>query len=440
MSLALTLPLIVSAAHAAEGSSTGAPVLGGLTLLVLVCAGLVALRRAWGLVATAVSGLAIASYLVVQHHAAKAGVGNSACNISDALSCDAVNTSRWSEIGGTPIALLGAGYFAAMAFLAFQHARGKGNGVTGLLAALAGVAVGYDVFLAWASSQVGALCVMCAATWVLNVILLAGSVLEARTEEGGIRAAVTRGISAYGMNAAIVGLAMILVGNVTFKPDAPSKGGSGTSGAGDNDLAGLYEQAGGRFEFDGTEPVRGPADARFTLVEWADFQCPHCALMVTELEGVLADNPDTKLLFKHYPISGLCNVNVEGVRHENACSAAAAADCAGKQNAFYDLSHKMFKNQEYLAPDDIRFLAKELQLDMLKFEACWADPSALDGVRSDVAGGTTAGVSGTPAVYLRGAFGERWVRVKGGRAEINQLLAAARTGTPLPEPAPAAQE
>lgn len=325
-----------------------------------------------------------------------------------------------------------------MAFLAFQHARGKGNGVTGLLAALAAVAVGYDVFLAWASSQVGALCVLCAATWALNVILLAGSVLEARTEEGGIGAAVSRGIGAYGMNAAIVGLAMILVGNVTFKASAtkPAAGGKGA----ESDLAGLYEQASGRFEFDGTEPVRGPEDARFTIVEWADFQCPHCALMVTELEGVLADNPDTKLLFKHYPISEICNVNVDGVRHENACSAAAAADCAGKQNAFYELSHKMFKNQEYLAPDEIRFFAKELQLDMPSFEACWADPATMDGVRSDVAGGTAAGVSGTPAVFLRGAFGDRWVRVKGGRAEINQLLAAARNGTPLAEPAPASQE
>ncbi len=439
MSLALTLPLMVSAAHAADGSSSGAPLLGGLTLLVLVCAGLVATRRAWGLVASSVAGLGIASYLVVQHHAAKAGVGDSACNISDKLSCDAVNTSRWSEIGGTPIALLGVGYFAAMAFLAFQHTRGKGNGVTGLLAGLAAVAVGYDVFLAWASAQVGALCVLCATTWALNVILLVGSGLEARKEEGGVAAAVSRGVGAYGMNAAIVGLAMILVGNVTFKASA-SKPAAGGAKGGESDLAGLYEQAGGRVELDGTEPVRGPADARFTLVEWADFQCPHCAMMVSELEGVLADNKDTKLLFKHYPISGLCNANVDGVRHENACSAAAAADCAGKQNAFYELSHKMFKNQEYLAPDDIRFLAKELQLDMPSFESCWADPATMDGVRSDVAGGNGAGVTGTPAVYLLGAFGDRWVRLKGGRAEINALLEAARSGKPLPEPAPSAQE
>ena len=439
MSLALTLPFIVSAAHAADGSSSGAPVLGGLTLLVLACAALVAVRRAWGLFASAVSGLGIASYLVVQHHAAKAGVGDSACNINAALSCDKVNTSDWSEIGGTPIALLGAGYFAAMAFLAFQHTRGKANGVTGLLTALAGVAVAYDVFLAWASSQIGALCVMCAATWALNVILLVGSVLEARKEEGGITAAMTRGVGAYGMNAAIVGLAMILVGNVTFKASA-SKPAAGGAAGGESELAGLYEQASGRIEFDGTEPVRGPADARFTLVEWADFECPHCALMVTELEGVLADNPDVKLLFKHYPISGLCNANVDGVRHENACSAAAAADCAGKQNAFYELSHKMFKNQEYLAPDDIRFLAKELQLDMPSFEACWADPATMDGVRSDVTGGNAAGVTGTPAVYLRGAFGDQWVRLKGGRAEITALLAAARSGKPLPAPAPAARE
>ncbi|MEN9787434.1 MAG: hypothetical protein RLZZ299_2698 [Pseudomonadota bacterium] len=428
----LVLSMLVPAAWAADGS--GAPLIGGLVALGAVCAALVATRRPAGLVVSAVSGLGLALYLFVQHHAAKAGAGESACNISAAINCDAVNTSRWSEIGGVPIALLGAGYFAAVAYLAVRHARGVSSGGA-LLAALSGAALTYDAFLAWASADMGALCVLCATTWFLNALLFVGALAEHRRSGVAFGPSLRSAVGTEGLQGAIVGVGVMIVGAVAL-PGASSPGGAASAGASAPGVAAYVEAVAGRIELDGTEPVAGPADARFTLVEWADFECPHCAMMVAELEAVLAEHKDVRLLFKHYPISGLCNRNVDGVRHQNACSAAAAADCAGRQNAFYELSHRMFKNQEYLQPDDIRFLAKEIQLDMTAFEACWADPSTMDGVRRDVDGGTTAGVQGTPAVFLKGAFGDQWVRVKGGRDAINAVLAAARSGAPMP-PVPA---
>jgi protein-disulfide isomerase len=161
-------------------------------------------------------------------------------------------------------------------------------------------------------------------------------------------------------------------------------------------------------------------------------------MMAEELDAVMKapENTDVRMLFKHYPISNGCNPNVDREGHANACSAAAAADCAGKQNAFFDLSHKMFKNQQYLKPDEIRFLAREAKLDMNAFEACWAEPATMDGVRRDVQAGTQAGVQGTPAVFLKGAFGDQWVRIKGGKDAVSAILKAARAGTPLPAPAP----
>ncbi len=434
----LALSMLVPAAWAADGNGT--PLIGGLVLLGVACAALVAMRRPLGLVLSAVAGLGLALYLFDQHvPVGAAAVGDSACNISATINCDKVNNSDWSEIGGVPIALIGAGYFAAMAYLAVRHARGVSSGVPSLLAALSGVAVAYDLFLAWASADVGALCVLCATTWFLNGLLLVGSIAELRRGTVPFVRAVRESVGADGLQAAIVGVGIVIVGGVAH-PGASSSPGAASGGAGASGVAAYVEAVAGRIELDGTEPVAGPADARFTLVEWADFECPHCALMVAELDSVLADNKDVRLLFKHYPISGLCNRNVEGTRHENACSAAAAADCAGRQNAFYDLSHRMFKNQEYLRPDDIRFLAKEIQLDMAAFETCWSDPATMDGVRRDVDGGTTAGVQGTPAVFLKGAFGDQWVRVKGGRDAIQAVLAAARSGAPMPAvPAPSGE-
>lgn len=431
----LLLSVVISPAWAADDSG-GTGLIGGLAALVLVAASLTATKRALGLVLASVSGLGLATYLFVQHHAAKTG-GASACNINSTLNCDAVNTSAWSEIGGVSIALLGAGYFAAVAFLAVQWLRGVAPRAPSAIVLLAGVGVGYDVFLAWASQQVGALCVLCATTWALNAILLVGALLEARKDDVPFGQGVSETLSAHGTPTAVVGLAVLVIGGLA-KPDA--SGGSATGGASPpSDLAATYEQVNGRIELDGTEMASGPADARFTLVEWADFECPHCALMSEELATLVKSNPDVRVLYKHYPISSICNRNVGDPRHVNACSAAAAAECAGKQSAFTDLAHKMFKNQQYLAPDDIRFLAREVKLDMTAFEACWADPAVMDGIRADVEHATLVNLQGTPAVFLKGPFGEQWVRVKGGAAEIGAVLAAAREGKPLAAPGPSTE-
>jgi protein-disulfide isomerase/uncharacterized membrane protein len=432
--------LTTAPALAAEGGGNTTVLFGGLGALVLACAALVAVARPWGLLASGLSGLGLSAYLYVQHHAAKAGAV-SACNVSGTINCDAVNTSRWSELGGVPIALLGAGYFAAVAFLAVQRARGSSAKAAGLIAGLAGAGVAYDVFLAWASSQIGALCVFCAATWALNLILLVGAWLDTR-EHGGVGAALAESLRTDAMNAGIVGLGVVIVGGVAFRGAEAEKASNAQAASADpSALASYYEQPAGVVELDGTESVKGPADARFTIVEWADFQCPHCALMNEEMKKVLDQNKDLKLLYKHYPISDVCNRFVDGARHADACTAAAAADCAGKQGRFYELASSMFKNQEYLGKDDIRFMAEQQQLDMAAFEACMGDPATAEGVKADVEAGGKAGIQGTPSLFLKGAFGDQWVRLtlQDGGAGINALLAAARAGTPLPQPSPSTE-
>jgi protein-disulfide isomerase len=433
--VAFLASLLVPAAHASDGTSSQTP-LALVAGVLLAAAALTFTKRGVGLLVSAVSGLGIATYLYTQKLAD--APGKAACDVSDVLSCSTVNSSTYSAVAGVPIALIGAGYFAAVAFLAAQHLRAKGtpdavSRAPAAIVLLAGMGVAYDAYLAWASTQIGALCLFCAATWVLNVLLLVGALLEARGNDAPLGQAISEGLSAHGMQAGIVGLGVVVLGSTVF--DRAPATATVSQGSGADALSGLYEQVGGRIELDGTEATKGPADARFTIVEWADFECPHCAMMVEELEGAMKDNPDLRVLFKHYPISSICNVNVGEPRHAFACSAAAAADCAGKQGAFWELSRAMFKNQKYLAPDDIRFLAREAKLDTGAFETCWNDPTTMDGVRSDVAGGTAAGVTGTPALFLKGAFGEQWVRVNGGKDAINAILKAARAGGPLPAPA-----
>jgi protein-disulfide isomerase len=336
-------------------------------------------------------------------------------------------------VAGVPIALFGLGYYAAMGYLAWRRIGAEGRGGSGVLALGGLVGLATSVFLAYQSSLLGVWCLFCVSTYGANLLLAIGSALETRSGAAFSGAELVND----GGAAVAMGLVSFIVGVVVYQAETKSPlAGGGAAGGGADGLVGLYEKIPGRIMLDGTEPARGAANGKYTLVEWADYECPHCAKMAPELEKVVADNPDVKVLFKHYPISGLCNQFVQGERHLNACNAAASAECARQQGRFYELSDAMFANQQYLAPDDIKFIAREKGLDLAALEACLAKPETIEAVKADVAAGGEAQIEGTPSIFLYGLFGDEWVRVNGGRDEINAILKAARAGQPLPPPAP----
>jgi protein-disulfide isomerase/uncharacterized membrane protein len=432
------VPLLLAPlpALAADGAS-GTAIVGGAALVVVLLAGLLAVpgARKGGVAAAALFGILVAGYLTAQHNSPDASV----CNINSTFNCDLVNRSEYSVLfGKVPVALLGVAFYAAMAWLALRHVSAGAGATAAAMTGLAGLAVAFDVYLAWASSQLGAWCPLCMVSWALNVVLFAGAfVLWRGTGTPNVRGLVDA-IGSQGGGIVVVGLLTLIAGNLAGPP-SPGPGADGAAVSTDA-LASYYEQPAGRIELDGTEPATGPADARFTIVEWADYECPHCALMAGELKKVLAANKDVRILFKHYPISGSCNQFVEGERHKFACNAAAAAECARLQGRFWELNAQMFANQEFLSKEDIRFMAQQLQLDMPTFETCMADSATAEAVRQDVAAGGVAGISGTPSVFIKGLFGEQWVRVSGGHEIINALLEAGRQGKSLPAPPPAHDE
>jgi protein-disulfide isomerase len=433
--LPLLAALLAAPLPAFAGGDSASLVIGGAGLFTLICIGLVVAKRPIGLAVTAVFGVVVAAYLTVQH----SSTGESLCNINSTYNCDLVNRSSYSALfdGKLPVALLGLGYFAAMAWLGVRLAMGSAPKAPVVLALLAGLGLAFDGYLAWASMQLNAVCPMCVVTWTLNIVLLVGAVLEWRA--GSPQAAIGESVSAEIGGVAVVGL-VALVGGGLLGGNPNSQ--AAVNAALDEDLSIAYEQVNGTVETDGTEPVKGPADAKFTFVEWADFECPHCAAMFGEMEKLLDENKDVRLLYKHYPISGICNQFVEGERHQFACNAAAASECARLQGKFWDLAGPMFKNQQFLGKDDIRFMVEKAGMDTTQFETCMQDPSTSEAVKQDIAAGGKANINGTPSIFVKGLFPDKWVRLTlaGGREGIEKVLAAARAGKPLPPPRPPAPE
>ena len=141
-------------------------------------------------------------------------------------------------------------------------------------------------------------------------------------------------------------------------------------------------------------PAMGPANARITLVEFSDFQCPYCSKAVGQINATLKAYPnDVRLIFKQYPLLEL---------HPAAAISAAAALAAHAQGKFWPMHDMMFANRPKLSRESILAWAKEIGLDMQRFTADLDSDAIKKAVLRDHADGDKAGVEGTPTVFING--------------------------------------
>jgi len=156
------------------------------------------------------------------------------------------------------------------------------------------------------------------------------------------------------------------------------------------------------------DPVRGRADAAITLTMFSDFQCPACRRFEEALGPIMESYPDSlKVVFKHFPLDGKCNTNVEGRFHNRACDAAEASEAARIQGKFWEFHDKVFALDHGadlgVAIDDI---AKDLGVDLEQFATDRVSLGVMSRVREDIAQGVSIDVKGTPWIYLNGRLVE----------------------------------
>jgi protein-disulfide isomerase len=140
-------------------------------------------------------------------------------------------------------------------------------------------------------------------------------------------------------------------------------------------------------------PMRGDANAKITLVEFADYECPHCKRFQPVLRQILDEfHGEVKLYFKHYPLP----------QHTNARLAAEAATAAQKQGKFWPFEEKLWVNQDNLTPAELEKYAKETGLDLAKFRQDLDSPAVKARVQKDRTEGAAAGISSTPTLFING--------------------------------------
>ena len=149
-----------------------------------------------------------------------------------------------------------------------------------------------------------------------------------------------------------------------------------------------------RYDVAAEGPSKGPADARITIVEFSDFQCPYCQRAAGTVDEVLAKYPgEVRFVYRHLPLDRI---------HPNARGAAEAAACADEQGQFWAYHDKLFENNRALAKEDLLRYASDAGLDAGRFQACFDERRFKDKVEADLQAARAVGISGTPAFVVNG--------------------------------------
>lgn len=145
----------------------------------------------------------------------------------------------------------------------------------------------------------------------------------------------------------------------------------------------------------GNAPTWGADNAKVTIVEFSDFQCPFCAKGASVLSEIKKKyGKKVKIAFKQFPLPF----------HTQAKDAAIAALCAKEQKVdfFWKLHDEMFNDQSKLSVADIKATAKKIGLDSKKFDSCLDEKKFASQIDADIEQGKSVGVKSTPTFYVNG--------------------------------------
>lgn len=144
-----------------------------------------------------------------------------------------------------------------------------------------------------------------------------------------------------------------------------------------------------------TKPVGcSGSKCAITVVEFSEFQCPFCERVLPTVERILNEyKGKIRWIVKDFPLGF----------HDRARPAAVAAHCASDQGKFWDMYDELFSNQRKLADEDLKKYAKNIGLNMDKFNTCFDNPAEkLAIIEKNYREGEQVGVTGTPAFFING--------------------------------------
>lgn len=412
----------------------------------------IATWRVLAAIVLCLANAALSGVLLLQHHGQAAGLAavNQLCGPAADSGCAEVARSRWSEVGGVPLAAVGLAFFAAVALLlllgtmAGREARTAAAAVA-LLALVLAVAVDV-VLLGIQAVAIRAFCRLCLLTYGLNALAVV-ALLPTRRDGSVVGEAVSRrdGRLAFGAWA-VAALAVVLGVAMTewALSRAQAAGAAGILGAPPPVAAGgeadsYREQARAASEqarqlqeiLDDPEkleryfadkaarefdqaPVhaldlagvafKGPPQAPVKVVEYSDFLCPFCRDVAAGFSNYLPRSGGrVAIYYKNFPLDSECNPAVKRAVHPGACLLALGGLCAQDQGRFWPYHDRVFgAPSSNPQTHDVLRLGIEAGVEAGAFEKCLTSGAARDRLKAEIEEAQRVGVNSTPTLYVNG--------------------------------------
>ncbi len=156
----------------------------------------------------------------------------------------------------------------------------------------------------------------------------------------------------------------------------------------------------------GDHPIKGNSNARLTLVEFSDYQCPFCARHVRDTDPLLkkeyVETGKLRYVFFDMPLESI---------HALAFKAAEASRCAGEQGRYWEMHDRLYASQQALEPWSAH--AKALGLEAAKFDGCMSSGKFAGAIRGDMATAQKLGINSTPTFLVAVADPSDPTKVRG---------------------------
>lgn len=383
------------------------------------------------LILLALGGLVISS-IQTSHHLRNIATNfetKSFCSVNETINCDLVDASQYSKVMGLPISGLSLLFYASLIVVLLRSLKTPSS----LHFAHAMVLVGFIVSMGMAYVSfflIKLLCLLCIALYAIIILLLLLLPMASGKSFGCvlpfIKDSMKNLFSTHIKSALLGNLAMValvfLVGIFVIKGSVTNAHAEAAHKAALKaqaqkpkpkfsleDVLKLHmNQTPLEIDVEGTAAM-GNKDAKVTIVEFSDFECPYCKKAADYLKPIVKEyEDDVSFRFVNFPLDKACNPSMTRDMHKNACKAATASICAGKQDKFWPYHDMLFANQPKYSDKDLKDYAGRVGLNTDDFDKCLKSKEALDAVRDDLDRGQKAGVHGTPALFINGKQVQGW--------------------------------
>ncbi len=349
----------------------------------------------------ALSGLGFSIELLVIHlTVGKDPFHPFACHVARVVDCNAVALSRESMLLGVPVpvwAILTYLVFAGLAVFGLRAKEFFAARAGDYMFALAFLSMAYSVYLAYVSAfRLETFCAYCTALYFVNLgLVFTGIPLSApvgrwlyRRREDWRRLWEDKVKPAFAVFMVLVACGgLALYNNQTIRP------------------ADLKLVKGIKIDLS-EDPATGPFRAPVKIIEWSDYECPHCTRMHRRVEKLLEKyRGKIRYVHKSYPLEPECNPYVAVPTHLHACEAAAAAECAFQRGKYKSYTEKLWDivaEKGSLQKDTLLRLAEEGGMDRNKFKSCMESSETQKSIKKDVEDARLAGISATPTFIVNG--------------------------------------